>query len=45
VLITVYPNKAASGKVWAETIRPWLEKVEGKYATARVIGVEGVEQK
>ena len=45
VLITVYPNKAASGDNWAKNIRPWLEKVEGKYATARVIGVEGVEQK
>ena len=45
VLITVYPNKAAAGKNWAENVRPWLEKVEGKYATARVIGVDGIEQK
>jgi len=45
VLITVYPNKATSGKTWAEHVRPWLEKVEGKYATARVIGVEGIEPK
>jgi uncharacterized protein (DUF1330 family) len=44
-LITMYPNRAASGENWAKNIRPWLEKVEGKYATARVIGVEGVEQK
>jgi uncharacterized protein (DUF1330 family) len=45
VLITVYPNKAASGKAWSDAIRPWLEKVEGKFATATVIGVEGVEPK
>jgi uncharacterized protein (DUF1330 family) len=44
-LITMYPNKAAAGENWAKTVRPWLEKVEGKYATARVIGVEGVEPK
>ena len=45
VLITMYPSKAASGKAWAEAVRPWLERIEGKYATATVIGVEGVEQK
>jgi uncharacterized protein (DUF1330 family) len=44
-LITMYPSKAASGENWAKNIRPWLEKVEGKYATARVIGVDGVEPK
>jgi len=44
-LITMYPNKAAAGENWAKNVRPWLEKVEGKFATARVIGVDGVEPK
>ena len=45
IVIWVYPNNATAGKVWAENIRPWLEKVEGKLATARAIGVEGIGAK
>ena len=45
IVIWVYPNNATAGKVWAENIRPWLEKVEGKFATARAIGVEGIGAK
>jgi uncharacterized protein (DUF1330 family) len=46
VLIFQYPNKAASDKVWSETIGPWetSDKVR-KLADFHVIGVEGVEQK
>ena len=45
-LIFMYPSKEASDKVQNETIKPWAEKVKGKYVDRfRVFGVEAVEQK
>ncbi len=45
-LIFMYPSKEVHAKVWANDIRPWVEKVKGKYVDRfRVFGVEAVEQK
>ena len=45
-LIFMYPDKATHDKVQSENIRPWAEKVKGKYTDVyRVIGVEAVEMK
>jgi hypothetical protein len=45
-LIFVYPSKEVHDKVWANDIKPWVEKVKGKYVSGfRTIGVEAVEQK
>ncbi len=45
-LIFMYPSKEAHDKVYNETIRPWAEKVKGKYTDRyRVFGVGGAEQK
>jgi uncharacterized protein (DUF1330 family) len=45
-LIFAYPDKAVHDKVWADNIRPWMERVKGKYVGEfRTIGVEAVEQK
>jgi hypothetical protein len=40
-LIFMYPSKEAHDKVYAATIKPWAEKVKGKYTDrCRVFGVE-----
>ena len=40
-LIFMYPSKEVHDKVYAETIKPWAEKVKGKYTDRyRVFGVE-----
>ena len=45
-LIFMYPSKEVHEKVWANDIKPWVEKVKGKYVDRfRVFGVEAVEQK
>ena len=45
-LIFVYPDKATHDKAQAEIIKPWADKVKGKYTDRyRVFGVEGIEQK
>jgi uncharacterized protein (DUF1330 family) len=45
-LIFQYPDKATHDKVYANDIKPWMEKVKGKYVNEfRTIGVEAVEQK
>ncbi|MGO9629209.1 MAG: hypothetical protein ACLPXW_09455 [Xanthobacteraceae bacterium] len=45
-LIFMYPSKEIHDKVWANDIKPWVEKVKGKYVDRfRVFGVEAVEQK
>ena len=45
-LIFMYPSKEAHDKVWTNDIKPWVEKVKGKYVDRfRVFGVEAVEQK
>jgi uncharacterized protein (DUF1330 family) len=45
-LIFMYPSKEAHDKVWTNDIKPWVEKVKGKYTDRfRVFGVEAVEQK
>jgi hypothetical protein len=45
-LIFQYPDKATHDKVYANDIKPWVEKVKGKYVNEfRTIGVEAVEQK
>jgi uncharacterized protein (DUF1330 family) len=45
-LIFVYPSKEVHDKVWTADIKPWVEKVKGKYVGEfRTIGVEAVEQK
>jgi uncharacterized protein (DUF1330 family) len=45
-LIFQYPSKEAHDKVWTTDVKPWAEKVKGKYTDRfRVFGVEGAEQK
>lgn len=45
-LIFMYPSKEVHEKVWPNHIKPWVEKVKGKYVDRfRVFGVEAVEQK
>jgi uncharacterized protein (DUF1330 family) len=45
-LIFVYPSKEASEKVQTDIIKPWAEKVKGKYTDRyRIFGVEAAEQK
>jgi hypothetical protein len=45
-LIFMYPSKEVADKVQNDTIKPWAEKVKGKYVDRyRVFGVEAVEQK
>ena len=46
-LIFLYPSKEVADKVQNDTIKPWAEKVKGKYVDRyRVFGVEaGAEQK
>jgi len=39
--VFMYPSKEVHDKVYAETIKPWAEKVKGKYTDRyRVFGVE-----
>ena len=45
VLLTVYPNKQAHDKFWAESAKPWIDGEGMKYADFRDVGVEGIEQK
>jgi hypothetical protein len=41
-----YPSKEAHEKVWTSDVKPWIEKVKGKYTDRfRVFGVEAAEQK
>jgi uncharacterized protein (DUF1330 family) len=45
-LIWAYPSKEVHDKVWAESIKPWEEKVSGKSVDRfRVIGAEAAEMK
>jgi uncharacterized protein (DUF1330 family) len=45
-LIFMYPSKEVHDKVQNDIIKPWAEKVKGKYTDRyRVFGVEAVEQK
>ena len=45
-LIWMYPSKEVHDKVWAESTKPWADKVKGKYTDRlRVFGVEAAEQK
>jgi uncharacterized protein (DUF1330 family) len=40
-LIFQYPSKEAHEKVWTNDIKPWIEKVKGKYTDRlRIFGVE-----
>jgi hypothetical protein len=44
-LIWQYPSKEAHDKVWNDAIKPWIEKVKGKYTDrVRVFGVEAAQQ-
>jgi uncharacterized protein (DUF1330 family) len=46
LLVFMYPSKEVHDKVQNDTIKPWAEKVKGKYVDRyRVFGVEAVEQK
>jgi uncharacterized protein (DUF1330 family) len=44
-LIFVFPNKETHDKVWAESVKPWIDGEGIKYADFRAIGVEGVALK
>ena len=45
-LVFQYPNKEAHQKVWNNDVKPWLEKVKGKYTDRlRIFGVEAAEQR
>jgi uncharacterized protein (DUF1330 family) len=46
-LVFMYPSKEVHDKVYAESVRPWAEKVKAaKYVDRfRVFGVEAAEQK
>jgi uncharacterized protein (DUF1330 family) len=45
-LVFQYPSKEAHEKVWISDVKPWIEKVKGKYTDRfRVFGVEAAEQK
>jgi uncharacterized protein (DUF1330 family) len=40
-LIFQYPSKEAHAKVWTNDVKPWIEKVKGKYTDRiRIFGVE-----
>jgi uncharacterized protein (DUF1330 family) len=44
-LVFQYPSKEAHEKVWTNDIRPWIEKVKGKYTDRfRIFGVEAAER-
>jgi uncharacterized protein (DUF1330 family) len=44
-LVFQYPSKEAHEKVWTSAVKPWIEKVKGKYTDRlRVFGVEAAEQ-
>ena len=44
-LIWQYPSKEAHDKVWNNDVKPWIEKVKGKYTDRlRVFGVEAAQQ-
>jgi uncharacterized protein (DUF1330 family) len=44
-LIFQYPSKEAHDKVWTADIKPWAEKVKGKYTDRfRVFGIEAAQQ-
>ena len=44
-LIFMYPSKEASDKVQNEIIKPWAEKVKGKYTDRyRIYGVEAATE-
>ena len=44
-LIFQYPSKEAHEKVWTTAIKPWIEKVKGKYTDRiRIFGVDAAEQ-
>ena len=39
-----YPSKEAHEKVWTNDVKPWIEKVKGKYTDRfRVFGVEAAK--
>jgi len=43
-LISQYPSKEAHEKVWTNDVKPWIEKVKGKYTDRfRVFGVEAAK--
>ena len=43
-LIFQYPSKEAHEKVWTSAVKPWIEKVKGKYTDRfRVFGVEAAK--
>jgi hypothetical protein len=43
-LIFQYPSKEAHEKVWTNDVKPWIEKVKGKYTDRfRVFGVEAAK--
>jgi len=44
-LITMFPDKEAHDKFWAESAKPWIDGEGMKYADFRGVGVEGIEQK
>jgi uncharacterized protein (DUF1330 family) len=41
-LIFVFFNKEVHDKVWAESVKPWIDGEGIKYADFRAVGVEGV---
>ena len=44
-LIFQYPSKEVHDKVWTTDVKPWIEKVKGKYTDRfRVFGVEAAAQ-
>lgn len=43
-LVFQYPSKEAHEKVWTNAVKPWIEKVKGKYTDRfRVFGVEAAK--
>ena len=44
-LIFQYPSKEAHEKVWTNDVKPWIEKVKGKFTDRlRIFGVESAQQ-
>ena len=44
-LIFQYPSKEAHEKVWTTSVKPWIERVKGKFTDRfRVFGVEAAQQ-
>ena len=44
-LIFQYPSKEAHEKVWTNDVKPWIEKVKGKFTDRlRIFGVEAAQQ-